>query len=267
MRRLDPERLREQARTIRREAEEKLRGWRRDRVRCLLAGVQAEEPLDPGLVADAWEILHEHFHNVYHKLNVLWRRVTLAGVGLSAVLGVFLLHAGLGPPLSQIGGHEFSLLVRVVLLGAMGALVSVMVPSATENPSARIPDQLTGQANALVRPAIGAAVAVVACFALHVGLVNPFGKGLEGQHYLFIAFVAGFSDRVVIRLVESYAQRMEARGRKGEGEVGAGPEGAPASEAEGLEAEAARSRGRPSPAPANEAPETSAAGAKPEPRS
>lgn len=182
------------------EATAKLSSWRKQAVEALLS---KEGQLNPDVnvtqVFYASQILHEHFDNVYQKLRAIRQQLTtLAFIALSAVI----IWAILAPPLvgkAQMDDPE--LVISVVLFGAMGASISGIFSLAKGSSGVRIPDQLVNWWITLARIAVGA-VAALAVYTFLVSGLLQVGKITPGL-ILAVSFASGFSERLVLRAVET----------------------------------------------------------------
>jgi hypothetical protein len=123
----------QKARAIYDEGTAKLRSWRKSTIQYLLEkdGKFNESPPVENAVRAA-EILHEHEDNVYEKLSLLQRQLSI--LSLIAALSV-IAWVCLAPPLRKLqAGDPFPLdtrefILAVVLFGVMGAIVSGLLSS------------------------------------------------------------------------------------------------------------------------------------------
>lgn len=187
---------------LRREAQDKLSGWRLQTVLEILP----EKPTTaspPSLAAlvQAQRLLHDHFDTTYYKIQVLARRLRL----LTRLLLFWLLllwgKTWLWPEPEPGAQDEASIQVLrdplrflvVMLLGTFGALVSLCFDAGS--PGGKIPQEL-GKANELLlRLAVGAAGAVVVVIFLEAGMIDLLD--VTGPRVYPIAILAGFSDRLL----------------------------------------------------------------------
>ena len=93
-------------------------------------------------------------------------------------------------------------LVAVELFGVLGASFSVAITLTQSSLDERIPDQVIGSFITWMRPAIGAAAGVAAYVLLQVNMLQAvistdFSASPAGM--LAVAFIAGFSERLVIK--------------------------------------------------------------------
>jgi hypothetical protein len=189
---------------LRREAEEKLSNWRRGAVADLLEGRAGRNPEN---LAFAQFLLHEHFGNVYFKLEV-------AAIRFKKLLWILpwpvVLLLALSFVFEKSSGGSFlndqQRTSLVFLAGAAGALLSTTLSRL--GLAGKIPAFLGDAQELLVRPFIGALSALAVCLIVESGLV-PLGDSNPQALYGW-AVAAGFSDQLVsfvMRRVESSAEK------------------------------------------------------------
>jgi 8-oxo-dGTP diphosphatase len=208
-----------EARPVLHEAIDEQKGlskWRTASVRALLC--DAEGKLRSDLTADqvvrAKRLVDEHQDNVYQKLGILRSRLRLLSVAGLIALAVWLIvppfappgapalasassafwgQAWLGPRLAWLG---------IVLAGILGALFSGFSTSmSTDQAKTRIPVELSSSAVTAARLTMG----VVASLAISIFFVSGALNLVQPTYELLlaVAFVAGFSDRLLLRAIES----------------------------------------------------------------
>lgn len=191
--------------SLRNEAGEKLRGWRRAAASELLG---AEDGHMPGLdeVQEAIRIRNEHFHNQYHKLELLREQLRILAPILVAALVLFAAIVGIrGFVIGQLAGRD---VVLVMLLGALGGALSG-VRSLAGDKHRKIPERLYDWPVTLMRPVVGAAAALGVALLLQASVVQ-IGDG-QLLALLAAAFVAGFSERWFLGLIESVTADAPAK--------------------------------------------------------
>lgn len=210
----DDDELNSRAATLRSEAK-KLSSWRQKAVEELL-----KEPVPPGSAKRIYEaavIRDEHFDNKYFKIDlILFQRVILLCVLGAAVIAFMLLVGSYKLSAAMVNDSvDLSVLVAVALFGAMGASISATqslgkmsayISGATtlkeSDVEVKIPEQIASAWITLTRPGLGAASAIVVYFFI-LSDINPFKTANNTFTTLSIAFVAGFSERLIIQLAES----------------------------------------------------------------
>jgi len=190
---------------------EKLSGWRKCAAEDLLHG----EPSVENLVKAA-EIRDEHYNNQAYKDGI--QRSRMAFLALALVSAVSLLFAWIkyGGLIDLIDSYaenaeSVALLFGVCVVGLLGASVSAITHASRSQGPARIPEMVASLRVTLLRLMMGPASAIVILFAIQSNfydsifkLPRPNGPGL-----LVIVFAAGFSERLVLRVVELVAGRSE----------------------------------------------------------
>lgn len=195
------------ARAIFGEANTKLSSWRKEAVANLLArDGKLNETIPVDQLVCAAQILHEHQDNEYQKLEVVKGQLLLLGCIVALVV---LIWVAAVPALVPIGTDQLLVNSResafaIALFGVLGAAVSGILSTARDGSSKRIPEKLLDWPILVTRLAIGAGTALVVAVFLGAGLLN-LGK-LSPQLTLAAAFAAGFSERLVVRAVETVAK-------------------------------------------------------------
>jgi hypothetical protein len=199
---LTNEQLRMQAIAIYEEAQKKLDSWRKEAIDSMLADDSGK--LKPCLnvpdVFHAAYILDEYHNNVYHKLGAFKRQLAfLSSAGLGIAIAWIVLSALTIDASNEI--NDPLLLVLVMLFGALGAVISGFLPLSNGLAGHRIPEQLASYRIVFARLAIGSVSALVIYVFLSSGILE-LGDLTTGK-FLAVSFVAGFSERLVVRAVEA----------------------------------------------------------------
>lgn len=210
---LDSEALTTEARAILTEATDKEKSasnWRRVSIMQLLSDENGnlKTPLSSREVARAKRILDEQQDNVYHKLSMLKGRLLLLTViGLFAV-AIWIAWPPLSPAVNEAGQIVMGttparrLWLAIILTGVFGALVSGFSSSMTRDQGmARIPAEVLATTVTLARISLAMLTSLAISIFLMSGLLNIPGPGLGVL--LAIAFASGFSDRLLMRALES----------------------------------------------------------------
>jgi hypothetical protein len=196
------------AQAVRDEGRHKLRTWRKETVEALLSPSEAfkypdDELVDLVRLELCTKLLHEHYASIYHGVEGLRRQIAwLLAAGVSALsLWLFAVDwASVLDPTTTAKQH--ALLHSVILFGALGGVVSGIFSIAKKSPREMIPDQLVSTWFTLSRPVVGGMVAVVIYLALKSEALSLVGNQSE-YFTLVIAFVSGFSERLLQRTVEA----------------------------------------------------------------
>jgi 8-oxo-dGTP pyrophosphatase MutT (NUDIX family) len=193
---------------LRREAE-KLKDWRKKAVFDLIGHAeppkgQTAAPVNVTRLYLAVLIRDEHYDNQYFKISL--RRNNLRVLTPILLLGIvampFLAWLSILPgPVSN-----WKELVAVELFGVLGASFSVAITLTQSSLDEKIPDQVIGSFLTWMRPAIGAVAAVAAYVLMHAKILQTvISTELTGSiaGMLAVAFIAGFSERLVIKAIAS----------------------------------------------------------------
>jgi hypothetical protein len=205
----DPETV---AKELLRETEAKLTGWRAKAITDLISNGEGEakEELDWETVVHALKIRDDQFATDYFKLVLRRHHLeTIIAVLVACVLAALLV---LSFPLNNI-----TLLLAVLLFGAIGASLSVARGLMKADLSAKIPAQKVASFVILVRPFVGAAAALVSFLLLQAKAIRIFDLDFtDPAVILSIATVSGFSERFIIGAIGKIEDGGEAGGKKKE---------------------------------------------------
>lgn len=207
----------EEAKALRQEATEKLRGWRRASVLEMLGDPDPKEEGTAALgfskldlagkriaLERATLVRDEHSQNDYRKLGELKSQLTILGwlvAGLVTGIVVFSVFHEL--PIDRgVGWRD---LLYVIAFGALGGTVSSFTP--IRDARGRFPEQLALSRVMVVRPLLGAASGLAAYLFLAGGVIDV-GRPSEAV-LLAVAFAAGFSEKVILRAVSAVAGEKE----------------------------------------------------------
>ncbi len=122
---------------------------------------------------------------------------TVVNDGQAAAVGTEEESAEVGTVLPS--GKRF--LIGIILFGVMGGAFSAIMSLSRTSTNKRIPEQIVDSYVTLLRPALGAAGALVVYIFLATKFLNI--NVSSGSSILAIAFVAGFSERLVVRGVRA----------------------------------------------------------------
>jgi hypothetical protein len=101
-------------------------------------------------------------------------------------------------------------LVYVVLFGLLGAGMSAILSVSRKETKAAIPTQLTEGAVVFARPLFGAAAALALYLFVQSGLFAAGPVSINAHStaaVLGLSFIAGFSERLVVSVIENTAPR------------------------------------------------------------
>jgi hypothetical protein len=202
-----PDELRAEAARLTLEADAKLKGWRADHVRALL-GASARQSSGPVVsaraVIECRRVLDDAADTVYRKLGLLRRRLRWSALSLIGtlllVVAAWLAAAGAGVDPIQRSGllDNWSSLLVVLSLGALGAALSGVLSMRDRMIDARVPDLNLSWTLLVWRPVIGAASAFSVVLILQSGVA---GLGLDSSAALVAALIAGTTEQVVTNAI------------------------------------------------------------------
>jgi hypothetical protein len=190
------------AMAIRSEAD-KLGGWRKAAVMKLLDRDCCETGLKAG-VFQAARIRDEHYDNEAYK-DGLRRRRSLCFASILGIVVAALLGLSWGKSLPSAGSlNETDMLLSMAMFGLLGAAISAAIAAAQPSSSSRIPEMVSSFGVTALRLVIGPASAVVLYFAAQSAMFSKiFSFGAETNALFLVAVAAGFSERLVLRVVET----------------------------------------------------------------
>jgi hypothetical protein len=185
------------------EARAKLTSWRGAAVQSLLA-LQTLEG-----VLEAQRRVDEHADNVYFRNRLLRRQMSATSAGLIVALIALILQLGLLTPGALEKGAALTreAMGLAMTFGAIGACLSALIGFSGVSTDQRIPERTANVLITLTRPLIGAASGLAGLLAVHSKLVN---LSVPGAGWL-IPFVFGFSERIVLSLVEPSSSKRAKR--------------------------------------------------------
>lgn len=190
------------------EANKKLKSWRKEAVLDYLDDVKNDDkPVNTDALSEAYHILHEHFNNIYTKnRSILKQLFTLSFTAFTALL-LFLAviwnyNITLNNDLTLTSQMPLSVTFSVLLFGIMGACLSAIFSLAGGAQGINIPKLQVNFWITLSRPVVGAISALVIYIFIVSGILFP-NQNLNTAGILSISFVAGFSERLIIRAVET----------------------------------------------------------------
>lgn len=208
------------AAALRAEAD-KLKSWRQKALERLLGSADKPTPeVKAAAIYEAAVIRDEHYDNQAYKDRLLRTQMATLVFALGIVLcllGVVIITGApiTEPPAGVSAGAQF--LAAVVLFGLLGGAVSAMLHASDTSQSARIPELTSAIRVTFMRILMGGASALVLYVFLASSLGGTLGKQLFSESIATaigtlkpltaysLAFVAGFSERLVTRAVEKIA--------------------------------------------------------------
>ncbi len=211
------DRLQRVAIALRREAAAKIGGWRGKAIADLLCDAKGElitvSDKDAMRVIDAIALRDDDSQNTWYKIMLRRRHLRSLFALLNVTIGVTMVLAwrpGLGDYLGSL-----QQVVAVVLFGALGAALSVAQSLIALDISAKFPAQQIGAFVVWMRPAIGAAAALVVLALLraneHLHLLGEFA--VNPAIIGVFALLAGYSERFIVGALGTLEQ-ASGKGRE-----------------------------------------------------
>lgn len=191
--------------TLQVEAAAKLTGWRSEAAVLGLSDLDRSDraSLVPRLAA-VQKLLDDDSQNTYMRLRMLGRRVVVATSLLALAMVALTVLVVVAPAASGVLG-DVSWYAQVVVLGALGAMLSAAISAMDHGASPRVYELSTPLlATAVARVLTGSAAAVVTVMAAEVGLLPAMDGWLP-----LVAVVSGFSERLVRRVVATLSDAAE----------------------------------------------------------
>lgn len=202
---------------ILREAKDKpLSKWREEAINEILSDKgKPKANMSASELIQAMRYMDGHHDNVYFKLGLFNRR--LIELGIVSLLATYLLWFVFLPNMATVEAlkllQERNFAAAVISLGVLGALVSGLLSASRGVGQRKIPDQLFGRSVTFTRLIIGGTVAPILVTFLASGLILNLGQ-VTPQLMLAVAFVSGFSERLVRQAVQTVTDEKEQKGEQ-----------------------------------------------------
>ena len=159
----------------------------------------------------AQAVLDDYYQTQYHKNSLLLGHMrNLLFISLIALIALLILFASIDPDPECWPEWGWKTLLVVLLFGVLGASFSATRKVTGDSGKSRIPELAAGFSITIARTALGATPALAAYAFLRSGML-PVGKGSKTSMpvALGIAFAAGFSERLVLRVLESLDSKTD----------------------------------------------------------
>jgi hypothetical protein len=194
---------------------EKLSEWRKKTVLELLD--ECKKP-DRSKVCEAALLRDEHYGNEAYKNGV--RRSGILWLALALLLGMFallwlawsqaLLLTIRDPSISSCISLS-SVLLSVAVFGLLGATFSAITKAQLPRGSSRIPEVVFSFRVTILRLMVGPVSAIIVYLGTQSVVDGKVLAGKPGGYtILIIAFAAGFTERLVLRVVEAVAGKASS---------------------------------------------------------
>jgi ADP-ribose pyrophosphatase YjhB (NUDIX family) len=208
---------RDRAHSVQQEGNGKLKEWRLKAFRRHMGKYQAaagrtapaalaQELAD--LLEEAQRVLHGHFDNEGFKRSVqqghftaiVWSAVVLTAVGI-VILIALPLAQDLAPRFLDLA---WFLAAAGVVFGSLGACFSMLIAAFKDRPALRIPDVLYSSSVTSLRIATGAVAGLAILFLPDLAGIELTGQANRIEMSPLLAFVAGFSERLVVNSLSRF---------------------------------------------------------------
>jgi len=211
----DPGRARRTAITLLHELN-KLSERRANAIRDMICDERKElrKDLSPRDVYDAVALRDDQFQTDYFKIELRGGhlkslfKLLLAAIGATLLASYFKI---LPPPFDNAG-----MIAGIILFGTLGAGLSVARGLLSTDLSAKIPAQQIGAFVIWMRPAIGAAAALISFVLFSAKVFKVFEWDEKNAVNIFtVAIAAGYCERFIVGAIESLTDRsQEAKAEK-----------------------------------------------------
>jgi len=197
------------------EANQKLDGWRKVTINSLLGqNGKLKTRIELSDLLQSEEILHEHHSNIYRRLKIIqrqfWWLAMMAVIALAGWVVFLIFQHQLWQNKIQV--YDLSLTIQTVIFGVMGACVSGILTLANSSTRQKIPEKLLNAWVTFARPLVGAVSALAIVVFVLIGILE-IGDKSPGL-YLAAAFTAGFSERLLIKTIESVVGKDGGAGKE-----------------------------------------------------
>jgi hypothetical protein len=221
----DPELLnREQI--LRCEADKVQSQWRKSAIDHVMKEGQPQEGRASRLETAQW-LLDDYYQNQYYKNGLLQSQLrNLVFISLIALLALLTLIGWAGTDLAKWPDWDWKTLLVVLLFGVLGASFSATRKITDESGKSKIPEMAANFSITVARTVLGATPALAAYAFLRSGLLTVGSSGAAKTPMavvLAISFAAGFSERLVLGVLESLDSKT---GSKPDKKVDPKPDGA-----------------------------------------
>lgn len=204
----------------------KFRAWRRNAILQHLS-TEGGRKVTAADVQHALRLRTEHFDNVYDKIDETLSWVQFASTAVVLLLVALLFGGGMG--WFPLGADSLRLLGTAIVMGALGGALSTGLTLAQAEPRKPIPDTVFAGAVTAFRPILGGAAAAVTFVFLKAGLLDFLTEGVAENVWLVasFAFLAGFSERWFLGIIDKLTKDREEAGDKPEAGAPAPRPGSP----------------------------------------
>lgn len=193
--------------TLRCEAAKVLSQWRKCAIDQLMKEGEQDEEKRARRLESAHALLDDYYQTQYHKNGLLRDQMrNLALISLVALLALLTLIGWAGTDLTWWGDWDWKTLLVVLLFGILGASFSATRKVTDDSGKSKIPEMAANVSITVARTVLGATPALAAYAFLKSGILtvgSGGGNKTPVPVVLAISFAAGFSERLVLKVLES----------------------------------------------------------------
>jgi len=180
------------------------------RRRAIDALIGDGRPITYSAVVEAQRIRDDAAETRYDRVRLLQKQLQLVmAMAVGAIASILVLVGTTATPLDASEAWSWRLLGLVLAFGILGACVSAVRSLTAAALEMNIPVLVATNTIAAVRVVLGAVPGLAAYVFLRSGLINV-GTGAAGA--LTVAFIGGFSERLIVRIAESIAGKDDSQG-------------------------------------------------------
>lgn len=196
----------------------KLTGWRKESVGDLLGQVESGAAITAEDVYQAALIIDEHYMNQAYKDGLLRTHIMILALLLLTEIGFvtryFSQIKSVFSSTAELALTDNWMFIAVMFFGLLGGTVSAVLSAPSTTRSTRVPEMANTIRVTLLRILMGMASALLIVMIVKSGIGGQlFNKEifdkLEKTNYflLLTAFVAGFSERLVLRSIRLFVDK------------------------------------------------------------
>lgn len=176
----------------------KISRWRREGIAAL---VNEKTIPEPKVLIDAFQLRDDYFENEYQRIAMQREQLTMLLVVSTIAITVILGIASASGGVDSLGIWDWRTLTLVLMFGVLGASFSASRTITKDSLGALIPEQVMSKWITLARTVLGACPGLAVYAFLQSGLLDL--GNINTAKALAIAFAGGFSERLVVKAVET----------------------------------------------------------------
>ena len=190
--------------------------WRKSAIEVLLKDDGANEKERALRLEKAQWLLDDYFQTQYYKTGLAGDQMrNLVIISFAALLMLLVLIAIWGNDLASWGEFDWKTLFVIFIFGILGASFSATRKLADDSGKSRIPEMAALGWITVARTVLGATPALFAYAFLKSDMLQIVPKNFPTV--LAVSFAAGFSERFVLKMLESLDSKGAGKGDKKDG--------------------------------------------------